>query len=182
MQTPTLVLLIACVFAPVSAFAKLSSVLLDRMVEVSDHIVYATVTGVTSSKVNGCTIKHATVAVSKVLKGPVVANLQYDAPIGDCWDYSESTSDAQVGESILLFLQKQNSTLVISVWGRGRMAIRQSAGRTYATLTPDVLLSKEAPTIPGPDAKQPWIKSVELGYLEREIALLVHPNPSLERP
>ena len=84
----------------------------------------------------------------------------------------DSTEDAVVGETALLFLYKgDDGTYGIKQAGRGRMPLRKLRGKTYATLwSDDIVLPAYAPVVPGPDARYKFIVSVELGYLKGLIA------------
>jgi hypothetical protein len=175
---------VAIAFAAIAsvAYSKISAVPVADLIDQSDVIVIATVTRVTETTVNSCTVKHATAIVTKTLKGAPTTQVEYQAVPG-CDHFMDSTADAIPDEAVLLFLKDQgNGQLAIWVAGRGRMPIRHVGSRTYATYWEDVRLPKDAPTIPGPEPKYTFIKSVELEYLERLIAAQVHPNPSLERP
>jgi hypothetical protein len=91
----------------------------------------------------------------------------------------DSTEAANEGETILLFLYRQDKgTFGIQLFGRGRMPLRKLGGKTYATLwSPEIILPTDAPTIPGPDSRYDFIVSVELDFLEQQIAQVTEERP-----
>ena len=169
MQLRTVILCcVGLLAAPISQ-AKIAAVLVDELIRSSDQIVIATVTQVIDTKVDSHTVKHATATVHKTLKGQPLQSIGFMAvPAND--HFMDSTDDAIVGETILLFLHKQDDEVFgIKLAGRGRMPLRKVGAMTYATLWNDVVLPADAPVIPGPDARYSFIVSVELPYLERRI-------------
>jgi hypothetical protein len=169
MQLRTVILCcIGLLAAPISQ-SKIAAVLVDELIRSSDQIVIATVTQVVDAKANSHTVKHAIATVHKTLKGQPLQSIGFVAvPAND--HFMDSTADAIVGESVLLFLYKQDDEeFGIKLAGRGRMPLRKVGATTYATLWNDVVLPADAPVIPGPDARYSFIVSVELPYLERRI-------------
>ena len=155
--------------APISQ-SKIASVPVDELIQTSDQIVVATVTQVADARVNSYPVKYATAKVHKTLKGQPLQSIRYVAIPGND-HFMDSTADAIVGESVLLFLYKQDDgEFSIKLAGRGRMPLRIVGTTTYATLWKEVILPANAPVVPGPDARYSFIVSVELAYLERRIA------------
>jgi hypothetical protein len=171
MQTRTLILCcVALLAAPISQ-SKIAAVPLDELIQSSDQIVIATVTQVIDGKRNSYPVKHATATVHKTLKGQPLQSIRFVAIPGND-HFMDSTDDAIVGESVLLFLYKQDDEeFAIKLAGRGRMPLRTVGATKYATLWTDVVLPADAPVIPGPDARYRFIVAVELTYLERRITL-----------
>lgn len=171
MQLRTVILCCAGLLVASNSQSKIAAVLVDELIRSSDQIVVATVTQVVPAKVDAYTVKHATAAVHKTLKGRPLQSIRFVAvPAND--HFMDSTADAIVGESVLLFLYKQDDEeFGIKLAGRGRMPLRTVGATTYATLWNDVVLPADAPVIPGPEARYSFIVSVELPYLERRITL-----------
>jgi hypothetical protein len=171
MQLRTVILCcVGLLAAPISQ-SKIAAVLVDELIQSSDQIVIATVTQVVPARVDSYTVKHATATVHKTLKGRPLQSIRFMAVPGNEY-FMDSTADAIVGESVLLFLYKQDDEeFGIKLAGRGRMPLRTVGAATYATLWTDVVLPSDAPVIPGPDARYSFIVSVELPYLERRITL-----------
>jgi hypothetical protein len=158
MQVRTVVLCcVGLLAAPISQ-SKIAAVPLDELIRSSDQIVIATVTQVVDAKVDSHTVQHAIATVHKTLKGPPLQSIGFVVvPAND--HFMDSADDAIVGESVLLFLHKQDDEeFGIKLAGRGRMPLRKVGATTYATLWN-----------PGPDARYSFIVSVELPYLERRI-------------
>lgn len=169
-RSQTIILCCVGLLAASISQAKIAAVPVDELIQTSDQIVIATVTQVVEGEVNSFPVKHATATVSKTLKGPPLRTIRYMAVPGND-HFMDSTADAIVGESVLLFLYKQDDgEFGIKVAGRGRMPLRTVGATTYVTLWRDVFLPADAPVIPGPDARYNFIVSVELAYLERRIA------------
>lgn len=169
MQPRTWILCCVGLLAASISQSKIAAVLVDELIRSSDQIVIATVTQVVDAKVNSYAVKHATATVHKTLKGRPLQSIRFMAVPGND-RFMDSTADAIVGESVLLFLYKQvDGEFGIKLAGRGRMPLHTVAATTYATLWTDVILPADAPVIPGPDARYKFIVSVELSYLERRI-------------
>jgi len=170
MQLRTVILCYAgLLLAAPSAQSRIAPVPVDELIRSSDQIVIATVTKVVVTMVESHIVKHAGATVHKTLKGRALQSIGFVAiPAND--QFMDSTSDAIVGESVLLFLYKRDDgEFGIALAGRGRMPLRTMGATTYATLWKDVVLPADAPVIPGPDARYSFIVSVELPYLERRI-------------
>jgi hypothetical protein len=168
MQLRTVILCCGLLAAPTSQ-SKIAPVPLDELIRSSDQIVMATVTQVVDAKVDSHSVKRAMATVHKTLKGRPLQSIGFVAvPAND--HFMDSTADAIVGESVLLFLYKQDDEeFGIMLAGRGRMPLRKVGATTYATLWKDVVLPADAPVIPGPDVRYSFIVSVELPYMERRI-------------
>ena len=174
MRALPLMLCVVVLAAAAPAYSKISVVTLEELTRSSDQIVTVKVTDVTRSQIESRVVLHAKAMVLQTLKGPPLTEIQFVAyPAGP--DTMDSTEDAVVGETALLFLYKgDDGTYGIKQAGRGRMPIRQVGGKTYATLWDDVLLPESAPAIPGPEPKYSFIVSVELSYLEKLIKNFRH--------
>jgi hypothetical protein len=156
-------------------WARVGTVTLKELVETSDLIVVATEMkvedGPADFKIEEEIIPSPKVAIARVLdvwKGKAGPEVRYLAsPAFPC-----DISDAKVGERVVLFLTKPKELpfWAIADWGRGRMPIRVVEGKSYATIhTGDVQLLKGVLTIPGPEPKYDFIRSVELGRLRWRI-------------
>jgi hypothetical protein len=78
-------------------------------------------------------------------------------------------ASAKAGERVVLFLEKRKDSAIMMIAhvGRGRMPLREVESKTYATLwSQDVLLPAGTATIPGPEPKYGFIRSVELKKLK----------------
>jgi hypothetical protein len=171
MQPRTVIVCCAALLAAQISQSKIAPVPVNELIRSSDQIVIATVTHVLEDKADSYTVKHATATVRKTLKGRPLQSIRFRVvPAND--RFMDSTADAIVGESALLFLYKQdNEEFGLKLAGRGRMPLRTVSAITYATLWNDVVLPANAPVIPGPDARYSFIVSVELAYLERLVTL-----------
>lgn len=171
MRVRTVVCYVAALLGSPLAHAKISGMSLAELIRSSDQIVIATVTRVTESTAGSRTVLHATAAVKHTLKGSNKRSVRFVA-FPSFPDFMDSTETAIAGETILLFLSKHDDgEFGIKLAGRGRMPLRRIGGKTYATLSgEDVFLPSGAPVVPGPDARYSFIVSVDMGYLEQQIA------------
>jgi hypothetical protein len=110
-------------------------------------------------------VKVATAQVTETWKGTPLRDVRYVAsPLWTC-----DISDADKGERAVLFLVKRTDSPIMTIAhsGRGRMPLRQVEGTSYATIwSDDVQLPKGTVTIPGPEAKYSFIRSIELSKLK----------------
>ncbi len=110
-------------------------------------------------------VKVATAQVIETWKGPPRREVRYVAsPLWTC-----DTSHGEKGERVVLFLEgRQNSPIMmITQSGRGRMPLREVKGESYATIrSNDVQLPKGTVTIPGPEPRYSFYRSVELSKLK----------------
>jgi hypothetical protein len=144
-----------------SAFAKVGYSQLSNLVSECDLVVVAKV-----EKVNHPIIgkRHAKASVVEVWKGAPTASVEFLAePTWTC-----DISDAKKGETVVLFLYKEekSSRYEIMHSGRGRMPQRNIDGKTYADYWTDVRFPEGTPTIDGPDKEQSWIRSIEVSTLK----------------
>jgi hypothetical protein len=175
-------LVIGLAIATSPLWARVGTVTLKELVDRSDLIVLATETkvehGPTDFKIEGEVIPSPQVATARVLevwKGNADPEVRYLAsPTWPC-----DISQAKVGERVVLFLMKPPDWpfWAIADSGRGRMPIRDVAGKAYATIyTGDVLLPKGITTIPGAKPKYEFIRSVELNRLKWSIVAMGRTN------
>jgi hypothetical protein len=115
------------------AHAKAPSTDIPRLVARSEHIVMGRVSSVRT--VDGRQL--ADIEVATILKGPRVKTLTFLAqPTWTC-----DASKAVVGEELLLFLERDNTGLLITSNGRGRMPLEEIRGTKMALVyTYDVYL------------------------------------------
>ncbi len=168
-------LALAIALSPSSLKAAVGKITLKELVDGSDLIVVATETKVEDGPANlklgeevFPPIKIATARVLEVWKGNTGHEVRYLASSKWICDIS----DAKVGERVVLFLMRPKDWpadwpfRVIAHAGRGRMPIRDVEGKAFATIwTEDVRLPKGVMTIPGPETKYEFIRSVELSRL-----------------
>lgn len=156
---------------PTLLCAKVAEIALKQLVASSDLIVLAKVlkvedgpTDIKAESDGFPPVKVATAQVVETWKGSPVREVRYVAsPLWTC-----DIADGEKGEQVVLFLESRRSSgiMMIAHSGRGRMRLREVEGKTHATLwTDDVLLPKGTPTIPGPEPKYSFIRSVELSKL-----------------
>jgi hypothetical protein len=153
-------------------WAEVAEIPLKELVTRSDLIVLAKVSKVEDGPADIKTeddrffprVKVATAQVVETWKGTALQEVRYVAsPLWTC-----DISDAEKGERVVLFLESRKGSpiLMIAHSGRGRMPLREVEDKTYATLWDDVRLPKGIATIPGPEPKYSFIRSVELSKLK----------------
>jgi len=157
---------------PTLLWAAVADITLKELVIRNDVIVLAKVltvedgpTDIKAENDRFPPVKVATAQVIETWKGSPVREVRYVAsPLQTC-----DISDAKKGERVVLFLKNRSGSpiLMIAHLGRGGMPLREVGGKTYATLwTEDVLLPEGTATIPGPEPKYSFIRSVELRKLK----------------
>jgi hypothetical protein len=140
--------------------AKVGSVPLDAIIDGSDVVVVAHVESTTRTFILFGS-RHARAKVLEVWKGDPGSEVEFLAsPTWTC-----DISDAEVGETAVLFLKRSGSSYEIAHSGRGRLPVRQIEGRPYGTLWPGVILPEEVGTRPGPDPEFSFIESVSVDDL-----------------
>ena len=164
--------LVLMTFPPI-LWAAVAEIALKELVVGSDVIVLAKVLTVEDGPAEIKTeddrtfprVKVATAQVIETWKGTPLQEVRYVAsPLRTC-----DISDAEKGERVVLFLKNRNDSPIVMIahLGRGGMPLREVEGKTYATLwCQDVLLPKGTATIPGPEPKYSFIRSVELSKLK----------------
>jgi hypothetical protein len=157
---------------PGVVWAEVVEIPLQKLVAQSDLIVVARVTKVEDGPADVKTeddrffprVKVATAEVIETWKGTPLREVRYVAsPLWTC-----DISDAEKGERVVLFLgsRKGSPIMMIAHSGRGRMPLREVEGKTYATFWDEVELPKGTATIPGPEPKYSFTRSVELTKLK----------------
>jgi hypothetical protein len=116
-----------------------------QLAEESQAIVMAKVESVTGRPEDGN--QRAKAIVTEVWKGAKVKTVEYRvSPTFAC-----DISDAKEGETVLLFLAKDEETGWAIVWaGRGRMPLMSINGKDYLTHFGDVIFPAETPGIRTP--------------------------------
>lgn len=147
-----------------TASARISSISIEELIAQSDEIVIATVTELLPTSTSDKDLVYASASIQRKLKGSLTESFLFQASAGWICDTSGAVKD----ETALFFLGRgSDGTFYIQDAGRGRMPFRVIDGKTYVTLwDDDVRLPKDSPTVPGPDPRYNFIKSVELTYLE----------------
>jgi hypothetical protein len=141
--------------------AKVAGERFEKLVADSGQIVLARVYAVEKRAKNRMVAKAE---VLEVWKGPTRQEVLFNAsPTWTC-----DTSDAEVGETAVLFLGigKPGKLVYISHDGRGRMPVREVDGKSYADFWPEVILPEATPTIHGPWPEYSFIRSVDLILLK----------------
>jgi hypothetical protein len=157
---------------PAGLRAEVRRLDVQELATLSDLIVVARVTKVEDGRSSvtfpdgrRAAVKVATAHVIEIWKGEKVSELRFLAsPTLAC-----DIADAEEGELVVLFLERQKTSSVkaIAHAGRGRMPIREVKGKSYATIwSDDVLLPEGTVTIPGPEPKSSFIRSIELSKLK----------------
>lgn len=165
-------LAIGLALAPSAVRASVGKITLKELVDGSDLIVVATETKVEDGPANltlgeeviSSPIKIATARVLEVWKGNTGLEVRYLASSTWICDIS----DVKVGERVVLFLVRQKDWPFwgIAHAGRGRMPIRDVESKSYATIwAEDVRLPAGFMTMPGPERKYEFIRSVNLSQL-----------------
>lgn len=178
---------IVCVLFPSQAQADVREVTLGNLATRSDLIVVARVVAVQDAPKEGQEagsdlgpLRVARAQVIENWKGATVREVQFVAsPTWMC-----DTSSAEVGELVVLFLEKTKGSEYLSIAhaGRGRMPLRVVGSKMYARLSEDVILPDGTPTraekkivhltLPSGDPKKPGT-SLALPYTEESIELEV---------
>jgi hypothetical protein len=173
-RIPILLTVLLIVLCPTIARAEAAEVSLKDLVARSGLIVIARVAAVEDGPAgiktegNGAfpPLRVATAEVIEVWKGGPLREVRYIAsPVQNC-----DVSHADEGERVVLFLGSRTDTPIreISHLGRGRMPIRQIEGKPYATIdTKVVQLPEQIVTIPGPEPRYSWYRSVKLNDLRQ---------------
>jgi hypothetical protein len=168
MRTLFTALCVGAVIAFPRAEAMVGTISLEKLIADSDAIVVAQVIRLPGPPRLSGEERYATAQVLTPLKGSLAGSFRFLAsPSWIC-----DISDAEEGEVVLLFLnRKDENSFFIAQSGRGRMAVRRVAGKTYVTLsTATIKLPSDAPFIPGPDPKVTSEVSVELPFIRVLIA------------
>jgi len=156
-----------------STYAAIMPITLEALGATSDVIVLVKVTAIESGPTDVHTendrfqpVQVATARVIETWKGSPVRQVRYVAsPVQTC-----DVSSAEMGERVLLFLMVRNGDpeFKIAHFGRGGMRVRDRKGKTYATIrSNDVRLPDGTATIPGPEPRYRFIRSVELSTLRK---------------
>jgi hypothetical protein len=158
---------------PAAVWAKVAEIPLKELVAQSDLIVLAKVSKVEDGPAEIKTeddrsfprVKVAAAEVIETWKGRSLREVRYVAsPLWTC-----DISSAETGERVVLFLVsgKDSPIMMIAHSGRGRMPLRQVEGKSYATIwSEDVQLPRGTVTIPGPEPRYSFIRSIELSKLK----------------
>lgn len=144
MRLALLTILFACAVAT-EATAKVAQISFEQLVWSSDLIIVAKVESV-GPQLNGK--RYANAKVTENWKGPPTGRVEFLAsPTWTC-DISQATE----GETVLLFLAKENASrgYLIAHSGHGRMPLRSLGRKSYVKFSPMVQLPKGTPTINGP--------------------------------
>jgi hypothetical protein len=122
----------------------------------SELIVVARVVSVVAFK-DKPSVAFAT--VEETWKGLTHEHIQFHAsPSWQC-----DGARAVEGETVLLFLSRDpGKPYSIDASGRGRLPFRDIDGVKYVTILNDFVLPPGIPTVPGPDPKFSFMRSVEL--------------------
>src|SRR5262249_39505911 len=146
---------------------------LKDLVDRSDRIVLAKVSAIEDGPADIRTendrffprVKVAKAQVIETWKGTPFREIRYVAsPLWTC-----DIADAESGERVVLFLKSRKGSpiMMIAHLGRGRMPLREVEGKSYATIwSEDVRLPRGTVTIPGPEPRYPFIRSIELSKLK----------------
>jgi hypothetical protein len=167
-----LAVMFALVIFPSSAGARVGSITLKELVDSSDLIVVACETKVEDGPADlnlgnavRTPLEIATARIVEVWKGKAESDVRYIAsPTWTC-----DISEAKVGERVVLFLSKSKRPpfMLIAHSGRGRMPIRDVNAKPHATVwVGDVELPEGITTIPGPEPKDAFIRSVDVSKLK----------------
>jgi hypothetical protein len=142
------------------AIAEVAVISFDQLVRGSDLIVVAKVESITKPLIGK---RYAQAKITEVWKGAQTEKVEFLASRTWACDMSE----ANEGETVLLFLAKSNESrsYAIAHAGRGRMPLHTLKGKTYATVWPGVTLPRDTPTVDGLEPKLNSIPSVELAKL-----------------
>jgi hypothetical protein len=170
MRTLLAVLCLAVLTAGPRAYAKISVVTLEELIQSSDQVVLANIARVEESHVGSRTVLSVEARVIKTLKGKQLDHVRFLAyPSGP--ETMDSTDDAVVGEKVLLFLYEGSDGVYgIKQAGRGRMPISTRDGKVTAEIyANDIVLPAGAPVLPGSRPEYGFIVSVPLFYLEQQI-------------
>jgi hypothetical protein len=158
---------------PAVARAKVAEIPLKELVAQSDVIVLVTVSKVEDGPAGIKTeddrffprVRVATAQVIETWKGTPLREVRYVAsPLWTC-----DISNAERGERVVLFLERRKDSpiMMIAHSGRGRMPLRRIEGTSYATIwSDDVQLPNGTVTIPGPEPRYSFIRSIELSKLK----------------
>jgi hypothetical protein len=157
---------------PTLLWAKVAEIALKELVARSDVIVLAKVLKVEDGPTDIKTeddrfprVKVATAQIIETWKGTPLREVRYVAsPLWTC-----DISGGEKGERTVLFLESRKGSpiMMIAHSGRGRMPLHEVEGKSYATIwSKDVQLPKGTATIPGPEPKYSFIRSVELSKLK----------------
>jgi hypothetical protein len=135
-------------FSSSMGYASVIPPRIAQLAEESDVIVVAKVDSVSGRPDDGN--RRAKATVTEVWKGPNVKTVEYRvSPTFAC-----DVSDAQQGESVLLFLAKEEETGWGIVWaGRGRMPLRNINGKDYLTHFDDVIFPAKTPSVKTPEKR-----------------------------
>ncbi|MDG3008422.1 hypothetical protein [Paludisphaera mucosa] len=158
---------------PLIVWAKVAETSLKELATRSDLIVLAKVSKVEDGPADIKTeddrvfprVKVATARVVETWKGTPGPEVRYVA--SSLWTCD--ISDAEEGEQVVLFLEtrKDSPIMTIAHSGRGRMPLREVKGKNHATIwSDDVQLPKGTVTIPGPEPKYSFVRSIELSILK----------------
>ena len=138
----TAFLILSCITAMVSLRGEVADITLRSLATSSDTIVVVKVTKIEPAADDisdvGDEYPPVRVATARVLetwKGPDVKEVQFVATPTEFCDISS----AKEGETLVLFLDRRNrQPMHIAHVGRGRMAVRNIQGKSYATLADEV--------------------------------------------
>lgn len=150
------------VFAASRADALVIPPKLSQLAQGSELIVLARVESVRELAVPGEYTAWATATVTEVWKGPDVKSVVYLASP----TYACDISDALPGETVLLFLKKEEGLGWVITWsGRGRMPLLNRNGKDYVSHYNDVIFPDGIPEIPTPDKKEDdfhWVVELKI--------------------
>jgi hypothetical protein len=165
-------------FNPALASASIKTITFKELVASSEMVVLAVVIKVEEAprdlefKPRDERVPPLRVATAEVIetwKGPAEREIRFFAsPLWQC-----DVSDAETGQRMVLCLRSgaKSGVMTISHGGRGGMPLRDIGKKRYATIDNfTVELPAGTPTIPGPDPRFSFIRSVELSKIKE----LVH--------
>jgi hypothetical protein len=139
---------------------------IGQLAEVGEMIVLAKV-----DSVRGLAIfnnRRATATVTEIWKGPKAETVEYRvSPTFAC-----DISDASLGETVLLFLAKDEKGRWEIVWaGRGRMPLRMIDGKEYLTHFADVIFPDETASIKTPEKNKDGFEGAVELKIVKELVL-----------
>jgi hypothetical protein len=150
--------------AQLNAMVKVISI--EKLVEQSDFIVIAKVSSVEPVPGKGGEERFANARVLETWKGNPTETIKFSAyPTWQC-----DVSGAEKDETVVLFLQKDNTSpfLFIAHSGRGRLAVETTDGKKHVKLTdislPEGTVTREKGR---PELLQIPIRTVELSTLKK---------------
>jgi hypothetical protein len=157
---------------PTVVRAEVADVTLKKLVARSALIVVAKVSKIEDGSADIRPVEDRSpsvkVATAQVVATGKWANIREVRFVASPTRYCDIAS-ASEGERLVFFLEKRDDSTIMMIAdvGRGGMPLREVEGMAYATLrSENVRLPKGTATIPGPDLRYSFIRSVELSTLK----------------